>query len=94
MLRGHVAQCRGVECAKNSEYNDKELHVLFVVGRAPQGATDAAGEEPSTVWKGVHPRVCIGSMCAAVWVCNAVWRGFSTTATSRGGTPLRHTDLA
>ena len=31
VLRGHIAQCRGVECAKKSKYSDKELRVLFAV---------------------------------------------------------------
>ena len=35
MLRGPIAQCRGVKCAKNNEYNDYELPVLFAVGIIP-----------------------------------------------------------
>ena len=29
--KGRIAQCRGVECAKNTQYNDNQLPILFVV---------------------------------------------------------------
>ena len=49
VLRAPNAQCRGVECAKNSEYDDNELPVLFAVGIIPNVRRRARRREGALV---------------------------------------------
>ena len=46
VLREPIARCRGVECAKNSEYNDSKLPILFAVGIIPNARCRRAAGMP------------------------------------------------